>query len=74
MYCTRTHHVHTLKWTKTDSISSSNLNSSHWYTSQPLDASTLQSMLTRILAVREVRHEKETAQLQYSAAAEGDVE
>ncbi|XP_018550686.1 LOW QUALITY PROTEIN: zinc finger MYM-type protein 4 [Lates calcarifer] len=31
--------------------------SSHWYTSQPLDGTTLQSMLTRILAVREVHQE-----------------
>uniref|UniRef100_A0A3P8RPA7 TRASH domain-containing protein n=1 Tax=Amphiprion percula TaxID=161767 RepID=A0A3P8RPA7_AMPPE len=30
-----------------------NTHSSHWFTSQPLDSSTLQSMLTRILAVRE---------------------
>uniref|UniRef100_A0A667ZJM4 TRASH domain-containing protein n=1 Tax=Myripristis murdjan TaxID=586833 RepID=A0A667ZJM4_9TELE len=29
-------------------------NSPYWYTCQPLEASTLQSMLTRILAVREV--------------------
>uniref|UniRef100_A0A3B5M2I8 TRASH domain-containing protein n=1 Tax=Xiphophorus couchianus TaxID=32473 RepID=A0A3B5M2I8_9TELE len=40
--------------------------SSSWYSSQPLDASTLQSMLTRILAVREVQQEHER-----SAAAEG---
>ncbi|XP_054894741.1 zinc finger MYM-type protein 4-like isoform X2 [Poeciliopsis prolifica] len=39
---------------------------SSWYSSQPLDASTLQSMLTRILAVREVQQEHEQ-----SAAAEG---
>ncbi|XP_076015505.1 zinc finger MYM-type protein 4-like [Genypterus blacodes] len=31
--------------------------SPHWYTSQPLERSTLQSMLTRILAVREVPRE-----------------
>ncbi|XP_067335983.1 zinc finger MYM-type protein 4 isoform X5 [Channa argus] len=37
-------------------------NSSHWYTSQPLEDSTLQSMLSRILAVREVPQEKEAAQ------------
>lgn len=29
--------------------------SSHWYTCQPLEKNTLQSMLTRILAVREVQ-------------------
>ncbi|XP_028293471.1 zinc finger MYM-type protein 4-like isoform X2 [Gouania willdenowi] len=33
----------------------------HWYTSQPLDTSTLQSMLTRILAVREVQQGQEAA-------------
>uniref|UniRef100_A0A1A7YL86 TRASH domain-containing protein n=1 Tax=Iconisemion striatum TaxID=60296 RepID=A0A1A7YL86_9TELE len=33
--------------------------SSHWYTRQPLDSNTLQSMLTRILAVREVQQEAE---------------
>ncbi|KAM9842309.1 zinc finger MYM-type protein 4-like [Aulostomus maculatus] len=32
--------------------------SSHWYTSQPLDQATLQSMLTRILAVREVHRDQ----------------
>ncbi|XP_061598825.1 zinc finger MYM-type protein 4-like isoform X3 [Cololabis saira] len=48
--------------------------SSHWYTSQPLAASTLQSMLTRILAVREVQQEQEAAQRQGSATpkAEGE--
>uniref|UniRef100_A0A3Q0T147 Si:ch211-266o15.1 n=1 Tax=Amphilophus citrinellus TaxID=61819 RepID=A0A3Q0T147_AMPCI len=35
--------------------------SPHWYTSQPLDATTLQSMLTRILAVREVQKEQKAA-------------
>ncbi|XP_040055245.2 zinc finger MYM-type protein 4-like isoform X2 [Gasterosteus aculeatus] len=34
-------------------------NSSHWYTSQPLDATTLQNMLTRISAVREVHQHLE---------------
>ncbi|XP_037551353.1 zinc finger MYM-type protein 4 [Nematolebias whitei] len=34
-------------------------NSPHWYSCQPLDAATLQSMLTRILAVREVQQEVE---------------
>ncbi|XP_022057327.2 zinc finger MYM-type protein 4 isoform X4 [Acanthochromis polyacanthus] len=43
--------------------------SSHWFTSQPLDSSTLQSMLTRILAVREVQ-QQETVQLQPSATSE----
>ncbi|XP_047200738.1 zinc finger MYM-type protein 4 isoform X4 [Girardinichthys multiradiatus] len=33
--------------------------SSCWYTSKPLDATTLQSMLSRILAVREVQEEHE---------------
>ncbi|KAM6912784.1 zinc finger MYM-type protein 4-like [Xenentodon cancila] len=48
--------------------------SSHWYTSQPLDASTLQNMLTRILAVKEVQREQEAAQHQRSAATEADAE
>uniref|UniRef100_UPI003AAE8806 zinc finger MYM-type protein 4 n=1 Tax=Centroberyx gerrardi TaxID=166262 RepID=UPI003AAE8806 len=39
-------------------------NSPRWYTSQPLEGSTLQSMLTRILAVREVHQEREAAQQQ----------
>lgn len=30
------------------------LDSSHWFTPQPLERATLESMLTRILAVREV--------------------
>ncbi|XP_076604151.1 zinc finger MYM-type protein 4 isoform X2 [Chaetodon auriga] len=46
--------------------------SSHWYTSQPLESSTLQSMLTRILAVREVHQEQEAAQRQSSAAGSAD--
>lgn len=46
----------------------SDLNSPHWYTSQPLEDSTLQSMLTRILAVREVQQEEEAARRQSSAA------
>lgn len=33
---------------------SNGLHSSHWFTSQPLERATLESMLTRILAVREV--------------------
>ncbi|XP_039994097.1 zinc finger MYM-type protein 4 isoform X2 [Xiphias gladius] len=41
--------------------------SSHWYTAQPLEGTTLQSMLTRILAVREVHQEHEAAQHQSSA-------
>ncbi|XP_045918869.1 zinc finger MYM-type protein 4 isoform X3 [Micropterus dolomieu] len=44
--------------------------SSHWYTSQPLEGATLQSMLTRILAVREVHQEQEAAQHQSSATAD----
>lgn len=40
-------------------LSLSNLHSSHWYTSQPLDATTLQNMLTRISAVREVHQHLE---------------
>lgn len=45
--------------------------SSHWYTSQPLEATTLQSMLTRILAVREVHQhlQHEAARHPPSAAA-----
>ncbi|XP_029900225.1 zinc finger MYM-type protein 4-like isoform X2 [Myripristis murdjan] len=39
-------------------------NSPYWYTCQPLEASTLQSMLTRILAVREVLQGQEAAQQQ----------
>nr|XP_012776789.3 zinc finger MYM-type protein 4 isoform X1 [Maylandia zebra] len=42
--------------------------SPHWYTSQPLDAATLQSMLTRILAVREVQQEEEAVVLASSSA------
>ncbi|XP_034531021.1 zinc finger MYM-type protein 4-like isoform X2 [Notolabrus celidotus] len=38
--------------------------SPYWYTSQPLEATTLQSMLTRILAVREVHQEKDNVSLQ----------
>ncbi|XP_054469625.1 zinc finger MYM-type protein 4 isoform X2 [Anoplopoma fimbria] len=48
--------------------------SSHWYTAQPLEAATLQSMLTRILAVREVHQHLQhgAAQHQPSAAADND--
>ncbi|XP_030615048.1 zinc finger MYM-type protein 4 isoform X2 [Archocentrus centrarchus] len=47
--------------------------SPHWYTSQPLDATTLQSMLTRILAVREVQKEQKAAcHAPSSAAAKSD--
>uniref|UniRef100_A0A8C4I846 TRASH domain-containing protein n=1 Tax=Dicentrarchus labrax TaxID=13489 RepID=A0A8C4I846_DICLA len=46
--------------------------SSHWYTSQPLEGTTLQSMLTRILAVREVHQEQLAAQRQSSATADDD--
>lgn len=35
--------------------------SSHWYTAQPLEATTLENMLTRILAVREIHNEQEAA-------------
>ncbi|XP_074547591.1 zinc finger MYM-type protein 4-like isoform X2 [Halichoeres trimaculatus] len=38
--------------------------SPYWYTPQPLEANTLQSMLTRILAVREVHQEKDDVSLQ----------
>ncbi|XP_008300129.1 zinc finger MYM-type protein 4-like [Stegastes partitus] len=48
-----------------------NTHSSHWFTSQPLDSTTLQSMLTRILAVREVQQQG-AAQPQSSAAPEAD--
>ncbi|XP_069391850.1 zinc finger MYM-type protein 4 isoform X6 [Paralichthys olivaceus] len=41
--------------------------SSHWYTCQPLEGATLQSMLTRILAVREVNQAQGAAQHQPSA-------
>uniref|UniRef100_A0A8C6M312 TRASH domain-containing protein n=1 Tax=Nothobranchius furzeri TaxID=105023 RepID=A0A8C6M312_NOTFU len=44
--------------------------SPHWYSRQPLDANTLQSMLTRILAVREVQQEAERCRR--SAAADGE--
>ncbi|KAM4724197.1 LOW QUALITY PROTEIN: zinc finger MYM-type protein 4-like [Anableps anableps] len=47
-------------------VHTSRSGSSYWYSSQPLDATTLQSMLTRILAVREVQQEHER-----SAAAAG---
>ncbi|KAM9341227.1 zinc finger MYM-type protein 4-like [Symphorus nematophorus] len=46
--------------------------SSYWYTCQPLEGSTLQSMLTRILAVREVHQEQEAAQRQPSTTADDD--
>ncbi|XP_029349151.1 zinc finger MYM-type protein 4 isoform X2 [Echeneis naucrates] len=36
--------------------------SSHWYTAEPLEGPTLQCMLTRILAVREVHREPGAAQ------------
>lgn len=39
---------------------SHDLCSSHWFTSQPLERHTLESMLTRILAVREVLTEAST--------------
>uniref|UniRef100_A0A8D0CYH5 TRASH domain-containing protein n=1 Tax=Sander lucioperca TaxID=283035 RepID=A0A8D0CYH5_SANLU len=45
---------------------------SHWYTFQPLEGATLQSMLTRILAVREVHQEHEAAQHQSPATADND--
>nr|XP_020477615.1 zinc finger MYM-type protein 4-like isoform X2 [Monopterus albus] len=38
-----------------------NTHSSHWYTCEPLESSTLQSMLTRILAVREVHQGEDAA-------------
>ncbi|XP_068194738.1 zinc finger MYM-type protein 4 isoform X3 [Antennarius striatus] len=41
--------------------------SSHWFTSQPLEDATLQSMLTRILAVREVHHRRGTGRRRCSA-------
>ncbi|XP_071327127.1 zinc finger MYM-type protein 4-like isoform X2 [Trachinotus anak] len=44
--------------------------SSHWYTAQPLERTTLQSMLTRILAVREVHQEQGAAQHQPSATTD----
>ncbi|XP_033497990.1 zinc finger MYM-type protein 4-like isoform X3 [Epinephelus lanceolatus] len=46
--------------------------SSHWYTSQPLESTTLQSMLSRIMAVKEVHQELEKTQLQSSAAGGDD--
>ncbi|XP_044230878.1 zinc finger MYM-type protein 4 isoform X1 [Thunnus albacares] len=46
--------------------------SSHWYTCQPLEQTTLQSMLTRILAVRELHQELQAAQHQSSAANNDD--
>ncbi|XP_068437013.1 zinc finger MYM-type protein 4-like isoform X2 [Clinocottus analis] len=42
--------------------------SSHWYTSQPLEATTLHSMLTRILAVREVNQHLQHQAAQPAAA------
>ncbi|XP_041828802.1 zinc finger MYM-type protein 4-like isoform X2 [Melanotaenia boesemani] len=45
--------------------------SSLWYTSQPLDATTLQSMLTRILAVKELQQEQEVLK-KCSVSTEGD--
>ncbi|KAF7665300.1 hypothetical protein LDENG_00144680 [Lucifuga dentata] len=46
--------------------------SPYWYTSQPLEGSTLQSMLTRILAVREVQRDWEAVQQQPTATADTD--
>ncbi|KAI3367946.1 hypothetical protein L3Q82_026768, partial [Scortum barcoo] len=46
--------------------------SSHWYTSQLLEGNTLQSMLTRILAVREVHQEREAAQHRSPATSNSD--
>ncbi|XP_068607968.1 zinc finger MYM-type protein 4-like [Brachionichthys hirsutus] len=44
--------------------------SSHWFTAEPLEDATLQSMLTRILAVREVHHGQEAGGRRYAATAE----
>ncbi|XP_059209929.1 zinc finger MYM-type protein 4 isoform X2 [Centropristis striata] len=46
--------------------------SSHWYTSQQLEATTLQSMLARILAVKEIHQEHTAAKQQSSASAGAD--
>lgn len=46
------------------------LDSSHWFTSQPLERATLESLLTRILAVKEVR--TEASKRQPSAPTGGD--
>ncbi|XP_028251240.1 zinc finger MYM-type protein 4-like isoform X2 [Parambassis ranga] len=46
-------------------------NSCHWFIPQPLDSTTLQSMLTRILAVREVQQETDVTRHQASATVEG---
>ncbi|XP_042356199.1 zinc finger MYM-type protein 4-like isoform X3 [Plectropomus leopardus] len=48
--------------------------SSHWYTSQPLESTTLQSMLTRIMAVREVHQELKAVQHQPSASADNSLQ
>ncbi|XP_075879607.1 zinc finger MYM-type protein 4-like isoform X2 [Nelusetta ayraudi] len=45
--------------------------SSHWYTPQALESSTLENMLTRILAVRELRSEREAGRDRSSASAGG---
>uniref|UniRef100_H2MTV1 TRASH domain-containing protein n=1 Tax=Oryzias latipes TaxID=8090 RepID=H2MTV1_ORYLA len=44
----------------------------HWYSPQPLDAAILQTMLTRILAVREVQQELEAAR--HRCSTDGDAE
>uniref|UniRef100_A0A8C8DL22 DUF3504 domain-containing protein n=1 Tax=Oryzias sinensis TaxID=183150 RepID=A0A8C8DL22_9TELE len=46
--------------------------SCHWYSPQPLDAAILQTMLTRILAVREVQQELEAAR--HRCSTDGDAE
>ncbi|XP_078480436.1 zinc finger MYM-type protein 4-like [Lampetra planeri] len=47
--------------------------SSHWYTSQPLERTTLQSMLTRIIAVKEIHRDLKAAQHQSSVPTDGDI-
>lgn len=47
---------------QTFSVCVSDPHSSHWFTAQPLEGATLQSMLTRILAVREAQQERKAAQ------------
>lgn len=46
------------------------LDSSYWFTSEPLESTTLQNMLTRILAIREVHHEQELSKDQSSTSAD----
>ncbi|KAM6973267.1 zinc finger MYM-type protein 4, partial [Aplochiton taeniatus] len=49
-------------------------NSLCWYTSKPLEGATLESMLTRILAVRELHQDQEVAPQQHLAPSPGSTD